>query len=216
VQIFIERRNGTVVATAKSMLKAKCLPRWFWGEAVNTTVYVLSRCLMKSVDIMSSFEVWHRRKPVVHHLRTFGCIMYVPNTMPHLKKLEDHDRKMVFVGYESGSKGYRVYDPVTKCVHVTCDVVFDEQARWDWSSSSDDGKQGNGNDVFTVEYTTTGPAAPTVDGTDEAPTEESPLPARAGDAEVDNDVDDKNLDADYDDDAPLRSRVHWWLSNYTW
>jgi hypothetical protein len=55
-----------------------------------------------------------------------------------------------------------------------------------------------------------------VDGIDEAPTEESPLPARAGDAEVDNDVDDENLDADYDDDAPLRSRVHWWLSNYTW
>jgi hypothetical protein len=54
-----------------------------------------------------------------------------------------------------------------------------------------------------VEYTTTGPAAPTTDGADEAMTEESPLPAGAGDAEVDDDVDDENLDADHDDDAPL-------------
>jgi hypothetical protein len=51
-----------------------------------------------------------------------------------------------------------------------------------------------------------GPAAPMADGTDEAPTEESPLPVGAGDAEVDDDVDDENLDADHDDDTPLRFR----------
>jgi hypothetical protein len=54
-----------------------------------------------------------------------------------------------------------------------------------------------------MEYTTTGPAAPTTDGMDETPTEESPLPAGAGDAEVHDDVDDENLDANHDDDAPL-------------
>jgi hypothetical protein len=149
---------------------------------------------MKSVDGMTPFEAWHRRKPTVPHLRTFGCIVYVQNMTPHLKKLEDHGCKMIFVGYESGSKVYRAYDPITKCVHVTRDVVFDEQAQWDWGSGSDDGKSASGDDVFMVEYTTTGPPAPTMDGTDEAPTEESLLPAGAGDVEVDDDVDDENLD----------------------
>jgi hypothetical protein len=116
------------MAIARSMLKAKGLPGWFWGEAVNTVVYVLNRCLMKSINGMTSFEVWHERKSVVHHLRTFGCIMYVRNMMPHLKKLEDSGCKMIFVGYKSGSKAYHAYDPITKRVHVTCDVVFDEQA----------------------------------------------------------------------------------------
>jgi hypothetical protein len=69
------------------LLKAKGLPRWFWGEAVDTVVYVLNRCSMKSIDGMTPFEVWHGRKPAVHHLRTFGCIMYVRNTTPHLLKL---------------------------------------------------------------------------------------------------------------------------------
>jgi hypothetical protein len=67
------------------------------------------------------------------------------------------------------------------------------------------------------------------DGTDEASIEESPLPAGAGDAEVDNDIDDENLAVDHDDDALLRfcsmsessrhsglCRVHWWLRNCTW
>jgi hypothetical protein len=201
---IIERRNGTVVATAKNMLKAKCLPRWFWGEVVNVVVYVMNGYPMKSVDNMTPFEAWHGRKPVVCQLRMFGCIVYMRNTTPHLKKIEDRGRKMIFFGYESGSKVYRAYDSITKCVHVTHDVVFDEQAQWDWGSGGDDGKLGGGDDVFTVEYTTTGSVAPTTVGADEALTEESPLPARAGNAEVDDD--DENLDADHDDDAPLHFR----------
>jgi hypothetical protein len=40
-------------------------------------MYVLSMCSMKSVDDMTLLVVWHGNKPVVHHLRTFGCIVYV-------------------------------------------------------------------------------------------------------------------------------------------
>jgi hypothetical protein len=93
---------------------------------VNAAVYVMNRCPTKSVDGMTPFEVWHGRKLPVHHLRTFGCIMYVRNMTQHLKKLEDHGSKMIFVGYESGSKAYRAYDPITKHVQVTREVVFDE------------------------------------------------------------------------------------------
>jgi hypothetical protein len=55
-----------------------------------------------------------------------------------------------------------------------------------------------------VVYTTMGPAAPMADQANEAPMEESLLPAGAGDTEVDDDVDNENLDVDHDDDAPLR------------
>jgi hypothetical protein len=58
-----------------------------------------------------SYEAWHGRKPSVEHLRTFGSVVYIKNTKPHLKKLEDQSTKMVFVGYEAGTKGYRAYDP---------------------------------------------------------------------------------------------------------
>ena len=74
---MVEHQNGTMVAAARSMLKAKGLPRWFWGEAVSTTIYVLNRCPTKSVVALTPFEAWHRKKPAVHHLRTLGCIVYV-------------------------------------------------------------------------------------------------------------------------------------------
>jgi transposase InsO family protein len=66
----VERRNGTVVAAARSMLKAKGLPGWFWGEAVSTAVYVLNRCPTKSVDGMTPFEAWYGKKPMVRKNQT--------------------------------------------------------------------------------------------------------------------------------------------------
>jgi hypothetical protein len=38
---------------------------------------------------------------------------------------------MIFVGYEAGSKAYRVYDLATKRLHISRDVIFDEEAQWD-------------------------------------------------------------------------------------
>jgi hypothetical protein len=51
-------------------------------------------------------------------------------------------------------KVYHAYDPVTKSVHVTRDVIFDEQAQWDWGTCGNSGAGGGRDDVFMVEYST--------------------------------------------------------------
>jgi len=68
-------------------------------------------------------------------------------TTPNLKKLDDRSRRTIFVGYEPGSKAYRVYDPVSQRVHVSRDLVFEEAAQWSWT-------QGQRSEVsdFTVEH----------------------------------------------------------------
>lgn len=91
-------------------------------------------------------------------MRTFGCIAHVKVTRPHVTKLDDRSIKMVFLGYEPGSKGYRVYDPARGRLHVSRDVVFDEAKGLNWADSGDNAVL----DTFTVEYTvsTTAPAQP--------------------------------------------------------
>jgi hypothetical protein len=39
------------------------------------------------------------------------------------------------IGYETGSKAYRLYDPETRKLIVSRDVVFEEDRPWDWPSS---------------------------------------------------------------------------------
>jgi hypothetical protein len=50
-----------------------------------------------------------------------------------MKKLADRSTKMMFVGYEAGSTSYMYYDPRTKKVDISRDVIFDEDAKWDWT-----------------------------------------------------------------------------------
>jgi hypothetical protein len=110
------------------MMKAKGLLGYFWGEAISIVVYLLNRSPTRSMEGMTPYEAWTGRKPSVSHLRTFGYIVYVKNTRPHLKKLDDRSTKMVFIGYEEGSKAYRAYDPCIGHVHITRDIVFNELA----------------------------------------------------------------------------------------
>jgi len=133
----VERRNQSVVGTARCMLKGKGLPGVFWGEAVSTAVYLLNRSSSKSIGGKTPYELWTGSAPGVHHLRTFGSIAHVKVTTPNPKKLDDRSRRMIFVGYEAGSKAYRVYDPTTRRVHVSRDVVFDESSQWVWPAGHD-------------------------------------------------------------------------------
>jgi transposase InsO family protein len=146
----VERRNQSVVATARCMLKAKELPGMFWGEAITTAVYLLNRSTSKSTGGKTPYELWIGAPPAVHHLRTFGCVAHVKVTTPNLKKLDDRSKPMIFVGYEPGSAAYRAYDPVQRRVHISRDVVFDEQALWKWGDS----EVVNGGSDFIIEYTT--------------------------------------------------------------
>jgi hypothetical protein len=118
------------------MLKSKGVPPRYWGEAVSTVVYLLNRSPTKSVEGRTPYEAWCGRKPHVGHLRTFGCIAHVKKTGPGIGKLSDRSSKMVLLGYEPGTKGYRLVDPTTEKLHISRDVVFEEHEAWDWNNQS--------------------------------------------------------------------------------
>lgn len=84
----------------------------------------------------------------MHFLKVFGCVTYVKDLRPHPSKLEDHGLKVIFIGYQDGSKAYRFYDPTTERVRISRDAIFDESASWDWGEASET----TGENPFTVEH----------------------------------------------------------------
>ena len=80
------------------------------------------------------YEAWHGKKPQVGHLRTFGCVGHVKKIGPGVEKLPDRSTKMVLLGYEAGTKGYRMYDPSAGRLYISRDVVFEEEVGWNWDS----------------------------------------------------------------------------------
>lgn len=147
----VERRNQTVVGMARSLLKSMGVLGEFWGEAVSTAVYLLNRAPTKSVVGKTPYEAYYDRKPSVNHLRIFGCLAHVKVVKPHLSKLADRSKQMVFIGYDMNTKGYRMFDPASRRVVVTRDAVFEEEKKWEWSRNPAAETQPVG-DSFTVHY----------------------------------------------------------------
>ncbi|GKD77854.1 retrovirus-related pol polyprotein from transposon TNT 1-94 [Tanacetum coccineum] len=76
----------------------------FWTKAVDYAVYLLNRCPSKSLDNKTLQEAWNGMKPID-----------------------------VFVGYYKQSKGYKLYNAITRKVVVSRDVEYEEKGSWDWS-----------------------------------------------------------------------------------
>ena len=51
-----ERKNRTIMDMARSMLKAKGMPNYFWAEAVTCVVYLINRSPTQSVPNTTSIE----------------------------------------------------------------------------------------------------------------------------------------------------------------
>ncbi|XP_008231555.1 PREDICTED: uncharacterized protein LOC103330726 [Prunus mume] len=55
----------------------------------------------------------------------------------HRHNLEPKSFKGVFVGYATCEKGYRVFDPLSTKLFLSRDIVFDEEAAWNWEENSE-------------------------------------------------------------------------------
>lgn len=130
-----ERKNRTVMNMVRSMLSEKKIPKTFWPEAVNWTVYVLNRCPTLVVKNVTPEEAWSGMKPLVAHFRVFGCVAHVHVPDARRTKLENKSFSCVLLGVSEESKAYRLYNPLTKRVVISRDVIFEEEKQWDWDAS---------------------------------------------------------------------------------
>jgi hypothetical protein len=74
-----------------------------------------------------------------------------------LEEIDDRSHQFIYLGIEEGSNAHHLYDPRHSKVHVSCDVIFEENMEWNWSSTAESDVS---SEFFVVEdiYTATGVA----------------------------------------------------------
>jgi len=61
----------------------------------------------------------------------FGSIAYAHIPKQRRTKLDNRSAKFVLIGYDSRTRGYKLYDPCSGKVTVSRDVEFDEERTWE-------------------------------------------------------------------------------------
>ncbi|MCO5582632.1 hypothetical protein L7F22_036530 [Adiantum nelumboides] len=79
---------------------------------------------VNTCQTITPYEAWYDRKPSVSYLGVFGCLAYARIPQQLHGKLDDKAIKCIFLGYSSGSKGYRLYNPTTNKIFESHDVIF--------------------------------------------------------------------------------------------
>jgi hypothetical protein len=79
---------------------------------------------------MTPEEKFTGKKLDVSHIRVFGCITYVHVPDDKRSKLDPKAKKCIFIGYFLEQKGYKCFNPSTRKLQVSRNVVFDEMASW--------------------------------------------------------------------------------------
>ena len=123
----IERQWGTIVPMAESMMHAAGLARSYWALAVSAVVHIRNRVWSSGAGDIP-YRVVTGQQPDLSHLRVFGCPAFVHIDKSRRRKLSARAWKGVFVGYAPDSPVWLVYNPTTRRVVRSRNVVFDEHA----------------------------------------------------------------------------------------
>jgi hypothetical protein len=121
----VERKNCTLVEMARTMLDEHETLRRFWADAISTACYVSNWIFLRSILLLTPFELRFGRKPSVSHFRPFGCKCFILKH-GYLDKFESRSFDGILLGYTPHGRSYRVYSFDTNTVVELCDVTFDE------------------------------------------------------------------------------------------
>nr|CAE02229.2 OSJNBb0015C06.7 [Oryza sativa Japonica Group] len=129
-----ERMNRTIISKARCMLSNAHMNKRFWAEAANTICYLINRSPTIPISKKTPIDVWFGMPADYSQMRVFGCTAYA-----HVDngKLEPRVIKFLFLGYGSGVKGYKLWNPETNKAFMSRSVVFNESVIFNDSLSTD-------------------------------------------------------------------------------
>lgn len=122
-----ERMNRTIVEKARCLLFDANMNKEFWAEATNTAVYLQNRTVSATLNNKTPYELWTNNKPDISHIRVFGST--IMKHVPKEKRLkwDEKSEECILVGYAEDTKGYRIYNPQTKVITTSRDVIVIEK-----------------------------------------------------------------------------------------
>lgn len=121
-----ERMNRTLKEKAKCMLFDAQLPKLYWAEAVHMAAYIVNRSINSVLKDKTPDEVFYDTKIDISDLKIFGSNVMVHVPKQRRRKWDVNASQMIFVGYDSDTKGYRCIDRETHKLTISRDVRFYE------------------------------------------------------------------------------------------
>ncbi|GJW55561.1 retrovirus-related pol polyprotein from transposon TNT 1-94 [Tanacetum coccineum] len=128
---IVECRNRTLVEAAQTMLIISKAPEFLWAEAIATACFTQNRSIVHTRHNKTPYKLIHGRKSNIQYFHVFGSLCYPTNNRDDLGKMKPKADIGIFIGYSESSRGFRIYNRITKKIMETIHVKFDELTTMD-------------------------------------------------------------------------------------
>ena len=109
----------------RCMLADSGLSKFLWGELMFTAAFLGSRAPHSAIGMQSPYKMLHGTEPDLKLLRVIDARAFV-HIETYSKKLELNAVEGRLVGYNNNSKSFRVYNPATRRIMESRNVIFIE------------------------------------------------------------------------------------------
>jgi hypothetical protein len=98
------------------------------GRSSNYSLLSSELITFNSNRVQDPEEVWKGHPCNYSNLKFFGCEAYALILKHQRSKLDSKSKRIIFVGYGDGIKGYRLWDPTAHKITINRDIIFDESS----------------------------------------------------------------------------------------
>jgi hypothetical protein len=130
---MVTQSYRTILEKVRCILFHAKLPKFLWGEAVNTAVYLYNRTPHSQLHFKTPYQVLNDIKPDITNIRVFGSVAYY-KVKVGLKKLDPRAKKAILLGF--GNNLYRLYDTESKRLIWARDVKILENQFYNFSKEA--------------------------------------------------------------------------------
>lgn len=121
----MERKHIYILKVTRAVRFQGHIPLRFWGKCVLLAVYLINRMPTLVLVGKSSFEIFHKRSPLMKYTKVPRCLCYVTLSVIG-DTFQDTDLPCVMIGYSAVQKGYLFFDLTNKTFFVSRNVTFRE------------------------------------------------------------------------------------------
>lgn len=122
-----ERKHRHVLEVARALRFQSGVPLCYWGDCVLTAVYIINRLPSAALNFEVPYERLTGEQVDYDSLKVFGCMAMAYNAARGGDKFAPRSVPCVFLGYPSGTKGYRLLNLKTMQIFNSRHVTFHEE-----------------------------------------------------------------------------------------